>query len=71
MRAIKDFFILRLHLLSIVIAYVVLMAFYALMFLIIAFLPTTAALSLLSILPQKNKIQTPQEDIKAAVGTTH
>jgi hypothetical protein len=71
MRAIKDFFILRLHLLSIVIAYVVLMAFYALMFLIIAFLPTTAALSLLSILQNTNKIQTQKEDINTVVGTTH
>jgi hypothetical protein len=71
MRAIKDFFILRLHLLSIVIAYVVLMAFYAIMFLIIAFLPTTAALSLLSILQNTNKIQTQKEDINTVVGTTH
>lgn len=71
MRAIRDFFILRLHLLSIVIAYVVLMAFYALMFLIIAFLPTTAALSLLSILQNTNKIQTQKEDINTVVGTTH
>lgn len=71
MRSIKDFFILRLHLLSIVIAYVVLMAFYALMFLIIAFLPTTAALSLLSILQNTNKIQTQKEDINTVVGTTH
>lgn len=71
MRAIKDFFILRLHLLSIVIAYVVLMAFYALMFIVIAFLPTTAALSLLSILPNTNKIQTQKEDINTVVGTTH
>jgi hypothetical protein len=71
MRAIKDFFILRLHLLSIVIAYVVLMAFYALMFIVIAFLPTTAALSLLSILQNTNKIQTQKEDINTVVGTTH
>lgn len=71
MRAIKDFFILRLHLLSIVIAYVVLMAFYAIMFLIIAFLPTTAALSLLSIFQNTNKIQTQKEDINTVVGTTH
>jgi ABC-type bacteriocin/lantibiotic exporter with double-glycine peptidase domain len=62
MRAIKDFFVLRLHLLSIVIAYVVLMAFYSVMFLVIAFLPTTAALSLLSIIPNTARMNAPQPE---------